>query len=85
MINEDLYITFHESIAVFMRKVNLFGVFLILISETVFSQTQHAKNPVIFADVPDISIVRVGDSYYMHQPVPLITLRRIIMTAVNRS
>src|SRR5688572_30980099 len=24
-----------------------------------------AKNPVIFADVPDMSIVRVGKSYYM--------------------
>jgi beta-xylosidase len=27
--------------------------------------TQKAQNPIIFADVPDISIVRVGDSYYM--------------------
>ena len=26
---------------------------------------QKATNPIIFADVPDISIVRVGDSYYM--------------------
>jgi len=25
----------------------------------------ESQNPVIFADVPDISIVRVGDSYYM--------------------
>lgn len=29
------------------------------------SLAQDARNPVIFADVPDISIVRVGDSYYM--------------------
>lgn len=27
--------------------------------------SQSAQNPVIFADVPDISIIRVGDSYYM--------------------
>jgi beta-xylosidase len=29
------------------------------------SQDMEAHNPVIWADVPDISIVRVGDSYYM--------------------
>jgi beta-xylosidase len=29
------------------------------------AQEQHARNPVIFADVPDMSIVRVGDVYYM--------------------
>jgi len=32
---------------------------------SVNSQAQQPQNPVIFADVPDISIVRVGDSYYM--------------------
>ena len=26
---------------------------------------QKAENPVIFADVPDMSIIRVGDTYYM--------------------
>lgn len=25
----------------------------------------HAKNPVIFADVPDMSVIRLGDTYYM--------------------
>jgi beta-xylosidase len=29
------------------------------------AQEKKAKNPVILADVPDISIVRVSDSYYM--------------------
>ena len=29
------------------------------------SQAQTARNPIIFADVPDMSIVRVGDTYYM--------------------
>src|SRR5687767_13998200 len=28
-------------------------------------QAQRAQNPVIFADVPDISIIRVGKNYYM--------------------
>src|SRR6187401_718070 len=26
---------------------------------------QTAKNPIIFADVPDMSMIRVGDTYYM--------------------
>jgi len=26
---------------------------------------QHAKNPIIYADVPDMSMIRVGDTYYM--------------------
>src|SRR5215212_5169665 len=28
-------------------------------------QAQKAKNPIIYADVPDMSMVRVGDTYYM--------------------
>jgi len=32
---------------------------------TVLAQVKTAQNPVIWADVPDMSIVRVGDSYYM--------------------
>lgn len=31
----------------------------------VTAQVKQAQNPVIFADVPDMSIVRVGDTYYM--------------------
>src|SRR5678810_759636 len=29
------------------------------------SRAQTAKNPIMFADVPDMSIVRVGKTYYM--------------------
>ncbi|WP_187444121.1 glycoside hydrolase family 43 protein [Sphingobacterium phlebotomi] len=29
------------------------------------SYAQKAQNPIIFADVPDMSIIRVGDTYYM--------------------
>jgi len=32
---------------------------------TVTGQKDQARNPVIFADVPDMSIIRVGDTYYM--------------------
>lgn len=30
-----------------------------------FAQDNRARNPVIFADVPDMSMIRVGDTYYM--------------------
>ena len=29
------------------------------------AQENRAKNPIIYADVPDMSMVRVGDAYYM--------------------
>ena len=35
------------------------------LNTTVLAQVQQAKNPVIFADVPDMSMLRVGDIYYM--------------------
>ncbi len=38
---------------------------LVLGSITVKAQTGKAHNPVIYADVPDLSIIRVQDTYYM--------------------
>lgn len=32
---------------------------------TLQAQVKPAQNPVIFADVPDMSMIRVGDTYYM--------------------
>ena len=29
------------------------------------AQTQYAQNPIIFADVPDMAMIRVQDTYYM--------------------
>ncbi|HKK62866.1 MAG TPA: glycoside hydrolase 43 family protein, partial [Bacteroidales bacterium] len=31
----------------------------------VFGQKKQAQNPIIHADVPDMSMIRVGDTYYM--------------------
>lgn len=36
-----------------------------MLTYTAFSQAAKAKNPIIHADVPDMSMVRVGDTYYM--------------------
>ena len=38
---------------------------LILCCNTLFAQTDIVHNPVIFADVPDMSMIRAGDTYYM--------------------
>ena len=38
---------------------------VVLLKATVLCQAQQAQNPIIFADVPDMSMIRVGDSYYM--------------------
>ena len=35
------------------------------ISNTVSAQLNSARNPIIFADVPDVSMIRVGDTWYM--------------------
>ena len=40
-------------------------LFLLILSQNVFAQVKQAQNPIIFADVPDMSMIRVGDTYYM--------------------
>jgi beta-xylosidase len=47
---------------------SIYAVALILFSVLTFkalAQEGKAKNPVIFADVPDMSMIRIGDTYYM--------------------
>lgn len=41
------------------------SLFLLFCSINLLAQSQTATNPVIFADVPDLSMMRVGDTYYM--------------------
>jgi beta-xylosidase len=50
-----------------MKKAHsALSVLLFLIFFTsVSAQVKQDQNPIIFADVPDMSMVRVGDSYYM--------------------
>lgn len=40
-------------------------LFLSWSAGSLFAQTTNEVNPVIFADVPDVSMIRVGDTYYM--------------------
>jgi len=37
----------------------------VLFNTMVFAQTKSALNPIIWADVPDMSMIRVEDTYYM--------------------
>lgn len=39
--------------------------FSLVLVTSVFAQNGKAHNPIIFADVPDLSMIRVGDTYYM--------------------
>jgi beta-xylosidase len=49
-----------------MKTVLKFALFILpVLFFRVSAQPSKAQNPVIFADVPDMSIVRVGDIYYM--------------------
>ena len=50
-----------------MKKIFLpFIILLIILSAaSVSAQPKTAQNPIIFADVPDVSMIRVGDTYYM--------------------
>src|ERR1700749_4070621 len=46
----------------FINKLVLGLGFLLLSKSGVLAQ---AHNPIIYSDVPDMSIIRVGDNYYM--------------------
>lgn len=49
-----------------LQKKNMLVVAAVFfLCNALSAQEQRAHNPVIFADVPDMSIVRVGESYYM--------------------
>ena len=47
------------------NRFSIFLLALIAYSGALLAQTGRAGNPVIYADVPDMSMVRVGDTYYM--------------------
>jgi len=50
-----------------MKKINsIVALLIVSVCFTILpAQTKLAQNPIIFADVPDMSMIRVGDTYYM--------------------
>src|SRR5688572_21465224 len=61
------------------------SVFCLLISHCSLCQSGKANNPIIFADVPDMSVVRVGGTYYsssttmhMNPGVPIMKSKDLV-------
>lgn len=48
-----------------MKKYLIVFVLIVIVWNNLLAQSQKAHNPIIYADVPDMSMVRVGDTYYM--------------------
>ena len=49
-----------------MKKTFLLSVLIVLTAAiSIVSAQKQAQNPIVFADVPDLSMIRVGDTYYM--------------------
>ncbi|MDP4269816.1 MAG: glycoside hydrolase 43 family protein [Bacteroidota bacterium] len=49
-----------------MKKIGILLLLLVISSANLLlAQANKAQNPIIFADVPDMSMTRVGDTYYM--------------------
>ena len=48
-----------------MKTIFLTYLIVITLPSAVFAQNKSAQNPLIFADVPDMSMIRVGKNYYM--------------------
>jgi len=48
-----------------MKEKSLFCLLFCMLFLSGLSKAQTARNPVIFADVPDMAMIRVGDTYYM--------------------
>lgn len=49
--------------SIILRKTVFASIFYTLLFGN--AQDKRAQNPIIFADVPDMSMIRVGDTYYM--------------------
>lgn len=48
-----------------MRQLLLTLAAAVAVAWTPFDRCEQAANPILFADVPDVSMIRVGDTYYM--------------------
>jgi hypothetical protein len=49
----------------YMKRFCLFLFANIVFCIAILAQENKAQNPIIFADVPDMSMIRVGNTYYM--------------------
>lgn len=47
------------------KRLSILTIITLLLLMAAKLPAQQARNPIIFADVPDMSMIRVGDTYYM--------------------
>ncbi|HAH26301.1 MAG TPA: glycoside hydrolase [Prolixibacteraceae bacterium] len=47
------------------KRISLIILFVSLLCNVALAQKDAAHNPIIYADVPDMSMLRVGNTYYM--------------------
>ncbi len=64
-IHEVIHYLKTISIVMKMSVVSLLGGFFLVSSTVTLAQKKEAHNPIIFADVPDMAMIRVGNVYYM--------------------
>ena len=48
-----------------LTRFSLLFFLSVLCQSSMVAQSKASSNPIIFADVPDMSMIRVGDTYYM--------------------
>ncbi|QDV75080.1 glycoside hydrolase 43 family protein [Botrimarina mediterranea] len=48
-----------------MRRLLLTHVAALVVAVAPYARSERAANPILFADVPDVAMIRVGDTYYM--------------------
>jgi beta-xylosidase len=54
--------------SIYLMKKFLLSLGLFVLTGVCFtlpSRAESARNPVLYADIPDMAIIRVGDTYYM--------------------
>src|SRR5690606_36352849 len=61
----------------------LCGLFFSELGQPLWGQVQRAANPIIHADVPDVSMIRVGDTYYMSSTTMHMSPGVPIMKSMN--
>lgn len=47
------------------KNLFIFACFVLVMQTVAYSQEKKAQNPLIFSDVPDMAMLRVGKNYYM--------------------
>ena len=64
-------------------RILLIAVFSIITGVLSSISAEYARNPIIYADVPDVAVIRVGNSYYMSSTTMHLSPGLPIMKSTN--